>query len=110
LSAALESTGDSTKAVKAYRVVSHERLERKFEDVKRIAQFRSGARGWNARKIEIDTEAEFAASAERLEADLDQIDAATLSIETKAAVDMLSEAQMALEMVLTLNSRPKNDR
>jgi ATP-binding cassette subfamily F protein 3 len=81
-------------------MVSHERLERRFADIRKIAQFRSGARGWNARKIEIETEAEFAKSKERLEEDLSQLDAATLSAETKSAIDLLSEVQLALDMVM----------
>lgn len=99
LSKAVESQGDSTAPVKAYRQISHARLQRQLEEWRQIATRRSGARGKDARKELIVMEEKSAESLERLEADLEDVDPTVLSAETKGAVDMLSEVQSQLEMV-----------
>lgn len=50
LSSALENSNDPFAAVKAYRLLSHERLERTVNEARQIAARRSGARGLKARK------------------------------------------------------------
>lgn len=99
LSKAVESQGDSTAPVKAYRQIGHQRLEKRVEEWRQIAMRRSGARGKDARKELIVMEERFAGSLERLEADLEDVDSIVVSEETKGAVDMLSEVQSRLEMV-----------
>ena len=37
--------------VRALRKIRHERLEREFLEVEKAARLRSGARGWDARKV-----------------------------------------------------------
>lgn len=86
-------------AVRAYRQVSHARLERKLEESNLIATRRSGARGKKAREELIKMEEAFEQSKVRLDDDLAALDPATVSTETKAAVDMLAEIQASLELV-----------
>jgi len=99
LSKAVESHGDSTAPVKAYRQINNQRLQKQLEEWRQIATRRSGARGKDARKELIVMEERFAESLERLDADLSSIDPIVLSEETKGAVDILSDVQSQLEMV-----------
>lgn len=99
LSKAVESQGDSTAPVGAYRQIGHQRLEKRVEEWRLIAMRRSGARGKDARKELIVMEERFAESLERLEANLKDVDSSVISEETKGAVDMLSEVQSRLEVV-----------
>jgi ATP-binding cassette, subfamily F, member 3 len=99
LATALDAQGDPTKPVKAYRLLSHERLETKLHQSQQVALRRSGARGKDARKALILVEEELAASDERLKEDLSNIDTTVLSKETQAAADMLVEVQSQLEMM-----------
>jgi ATP-binding cassette subfamily F protein 3 len=50
LSAAFENTADPTAAVKVVRKLRHERRIRELEEAKKLATYRSGARGLKARK------------------------------------------------------------
>lgn len=99
LSKAVESQGDPTAPVKAYRQIGHQRLQKQLEEWRQIATRRSGARGKDARKELIVMEERFFESRERLETDLETVDSNVISQETKGAVDMLSEVQSQLEMV-----------
>lgn len=95
LSTALDAK-DPTAAVRAYRQVSHERLEKRLADARQIAKRRSGARGKEASKVQLRLEGEADASADRLTVtpSVDEI-----STETQKAAEMLSEVQTSLELV-----------
>lgn len=99
LSNALEASNDPLRVVKAFRQVSHERHERKTEEVRRLATRRSGARGWNSRKEQIASEESLRASQERLDADLGAISAEELSEGTQGAANMLADVQASLELM-----------
>jgi ATP-binding cassette, subfamily F, member 3 len=103
LSTALDGATDPTKPVKALRTVKHERLLRKLDETRQIALRRSGARGWDARKVLIATEEEVKASEEKLNEDLSDIEATVLSRETKEAAEMLADIQTALELVSVIS-------
>lgn len=98
LSEALESK-DPSLPVKAYRQLSHERLERRLAEARKIAERRSGARGATARRALNKTEDELAVSEARLKAGFKDLEPAEVSVDTNAAVDMLSEVQSALELM-----------
>lgn len=98
LSVALESR-DPTLPVQAYRRLSHERLEKRLQEARKIAERRSGARGATARRVLNSMEEEVAASEERMNEDLSSLEASVVASETKAAVDMLSEVSSQLEMM-----------
>lgn len=49
ISAALDNATDPSAAVRARRMVKHERLQRTLDEAHQIAQRRSGAKGWKAR-------------------------------------------------------------
>lgn len=93
---ALESK-DPALPVQAYRRLSHERLEKRLQEARKIAERRSGARGATARRVLNSMEEEVAASEERMRADLTSLDTGIVASETKAAVDMLSEVSSQLE-------------
>lgn len=95
LSAALDME-DPTAAVRAYRRVAHERLEKRLADVKQIAKRRSGARGKEASKVQLRLEGEVDASAARL---TEPLSVDEISDETQKSAEMLSEVQTSLELV-----------
>ncbi|KAF2398889.1 ABC transporter ATP-binding protein uup-1 [Trichodelitschia bisporula] len=99
LSAALDQQNDPAAPVRAYRQLSHERLEQKLRESQLIATRRSGARGAKARKVLIAVEEEFAASQERLTRNLSEIEPMELSSDTQAAAEMLGDIHSALEMM-----------
>ncbi|KIW04402.1 uncharacterized protein PV09_04680 [Verruconis gallopava] len=99
LASGIESQNDPLAAVRAYRTISHQRLGKKLDEMKMIATRRSGARGKKAREEQVKMEEEFEQSKKRLCEDLSLLDAAVISEETKAAVDMLSEVQSSLELI-----------
>jgi ATP-binding cassette subfamily F protein 3 len=99
LAAGVEHQADPLAAVRAYRQISHARLEKNLEESNLIATRRSGARGKKAREELIKMEEEFEQSKARLAADLSTLEPAAVSEETKAAVDMLSEVQSSLELM-----------
>jgi ATPase subunit of ABC transporter with duplicated ATPase domains len=98
LSEALDSK-DPSLPVKVYRQLSYERLERRLAEVRKIAERRSGARGATARRSLNKTEDELAVSEARMKADFKDLEPAEMSVDTTAAVDMLSEVQSALELM-----------
>ena len=56
LSKAIEDSDDPLAPVRAMREVRHERLQRDFFEVEKAARLRSGARGYDARKVLITYE------------------------------------------------------
>ncbi len=99
LSDAVESSTNPMAPVKAYRQVCHDRLAVQLKEAHRIAEYRSGARGKQARKELIKLEERFEESATRIEESENDIDATKLSEETQAAADMLSGVQASLELM-----------
>ncbi|KAF2670340.1 ABC transporter ATP-binding protein uup-1 [Microthyrium microscopicum] len=90
---------DSTSIPRAYRTISHQRLQRKWDEGNSYAERRSGARGKNARKALLIVEEELKMSQERLAEDLSKLDATVLSQETQAVSEMLADTHTALEMM-----------
>lgn len=79
--------------------MAHDRLERKLEEARRIAELRSGARGKDARAVLIKVEQEVAESNALLAEDVAALAPGVVAEETQLAVDMLADAENALEMV-----------
>ena len=79
--------------------MAHDRLERKLEEARRIAELRSGARGKDARAVLIKVEQEVAASSALLAEDAAGLEPGVVAEETQLAVDMLADAENSLEMV-----------
>lgn len=99
LTVALDATADPAATVRARRRLAHERLERKLEEARRIAELRSGARGKDARAELIRVEKEVAESEALLAEDAATLEPAVVAEETQLAVDLLADAENALEMV-----------
>lgn len=99
LSDAVEHSTDPLAPVRAYRKISHERLEVQLTEAHRMAERRSGARGKLARKELIKLEERLEESKARLTQDETEIDPTKLSEETHAAADMLTSVQSALELM-----------
>ncbi|KAK6343966.1 hypothetical protein TWF696_007617 [Orbilia brochopaga] len=101
LSKALDDTTTPFAAVQAYRTLSHARLERELARAKLIADRRSGARGWDARKALNKMEEEVLASQLSLAAlsenDSPTISAETIEAETRLAVQLLDDLQAYLD-------------
>lgn len=83
--------------MRAIRKLKHERLQRKHDEMSRIASRRSGARGAKARKELITADEEVAASAQLLEQPSSEIDPVAVQTETRTAVDTLAEIQSSLD-------------
>ncbi|KAK4493681.1 hypothetical protein PRZ48_014866 [Zasmidium cellare] len=97
LERALESSGsDSMAAVRALRKVEHERLSKRLDEWRQIAERRSGARGKDSRKVLIELEEEHKISEERLEGD---VSVEEMSSETQRAAELLSQVQTSLELM-----------
>ncbi|KAF3916846.1 hypothetical protein ABW20_dc0109658 [Dactylellina cionopaga] len=97
LSKALEDTSNPLSIVQAYRTLKDARLHRDFIRAKLIAERRSGARGWDARKFLNKMEEEVLASEMSLASINDTISAETIETETRLAVEMLDDLQMYLD-------------
>ncbi|KAF3940164.1 hypothetical protein ABW19_dt0202275 [Dactylella cylindrospora] len=97
LSKALEDSGNPLAIVQVYRNLKHARLERDFARAKLIAERRSGARGWDARKVLNKMEEDVLASQLSLTTVDDSLSAETLETETRAAAEMLDDLQMYLD-------------
>lgn len=96
LSYALEIGCDSLATVRAFREVSHRRLERKVENARRVAERRSGSRGKEASKVVLRLEERLVVS------ELKRSQKATpeeMSDEIQKAAELLAEIQASLEMV-----------
>ncbi|KAK6509014.1 hypothetical protein TWF481_003780 [Arthrobotrys musiformis] len=94
---ALDDTNNPLEIVKVYRKLRHERLSRDFERAKLIADRRSGARGWDARKVLNKMEDEMLASELSVTSIDSSLPATVLEEETRLAVEMLDDLQMYLE-------------
>ena len=99
LSEAVENERDPMAPIRAARRIKHERLTMQLKEAHRIAERRSGARGKLARKELVKFEERFEESKAKLEQDESEIDAETVSNETRDAADMLSAVQTTLEMM-----------
>ncbi|KAF1984916.1 ABC transporter ATP-binding protein uup-1 [Aulographum hederae CBS 113979] len=99
LSEALEGSNDPLKAVKAYRKVSHDRLERRTAEARQIAERRSGARGKDARKQLIKLEEQVETSLASLDFAVDDVNPDQMSEETQAAANMLADVLSSLELM-----------
>ncbi|KAF3912046.1 hypothetical protein ABW21_db0201461 [Orbilia brochopaga] len=103
LSRALDDTTHPFAAVQAYRTLNHARLERELARAQLIADRRSGARGWDARKALNKMEEEVVTSQLSLAAVLDDasgntaLPAETIENETRLAVQLLDELQAYLD-------------
>ncbi|XXG99023.1 hypothetical protein Hte_005357 [Hypoxylon texense] len=89
--------GDPFGALRAFRKVQHERLQKELFLRDKDARLRSGARGMQARKALIAMEkkvAEFKSDYEQKDED---ISPETLAKETNEAADMLAELQLQVE-------------
>ncbi|KAK6516299.1 hypothetical protein TWF506_006208 [Arthrobotrys conoides] len=94
---ALDDTNNPLEIIKVYRKLRHARLSRDFEKAKLIADRRSGARGWDARKVLNKMEDEMLASELSVTSIDSSLPATTLEEETRLAVEMLDDLQMYLE-------------
>lgn len=97
LEAALEaSSSETVAAVRALRKVEFQRLSKRLDEWRQIAERRSGARGKESRKVLIALEEEIKVAEERLEGD---VSVEEMSSETQRAAELLSEVQTSLELV-----------
>ncbi|WPA98822.1 uncharacterized protein RHO25_003435 [Cercospora beticola] len=96
LSAALESTVDPNAAVKAYRQIQHERLERRVHVIRQLALRRSGPKGRRTRDEQIKLEEELEISEARLN---DEVTVDELSEKSHKAAETLTDVQTALELM-----------
>ncbi|THZ00308.1 ABC transporter domain-containing protein [Aureobasidium pullulans] len=104
LSEAMDNIDDPTAMLKAYRELTHERLEREVEEAKLKASKTSGVRGLGARKALTTLEEELATASSRLDHlhisnGLDDEDSTTIKEETQKAIDMLADIQASLTSV-----------
>lgn len=97
LSDALEHSMDPRAVVRAYRQISHERLERRLKEAQLIATRRSGARGWDARKDLNEIEVQVEEAATLLLQPEDEIRPEAAEVESQAAVRMLDDLQSSLK-------------
>lgn len=95
----MENEEDSLAPVLAIRKLRHEQLQKKLFLAQKNAHLRSGARGLQARKELKAVETKVAASQDLLDQDPMSIDAETITIDTKAAVDQLEELQSQYDTV-----------
>ncbi|TIA59080.1 ABC transporter domain-containing protein, partial [Aureobasidium pullulans] len=101
LSEAMDNIDDPTAMLKAYRELTHERLEREVDEAKLKASKTSGIRGLGARKTLTALEEELATASSRLDHihisnGLDDEDSTTIKEETQKAIDMLADIQASL--------------
>ncbi|KAI5848038.1 ATP-binding cassette sub-family F member 3 [Tricharina praecox] len=96
LTVALESSSDSSAAAKAVRKLKHESRVCELEEAKKLAAYRSGARGLKARKELRLLEEELDAFLKMLDLD-EELDELTVAAETEVAVQMLHDLEASLE-------------
>ncbi|KAI1459349.1 P-loop containing nucleoside triphosphate hydrolase protein [Annulohypoxylon moriforme] len=89
--------GDSFGALRAFRKVQHERLQRELFLKDKNARLRSGARGMQARKALIAMEKKVAQFQSQYEEKDEDISPETLAKETSEAADMLADLQLQVE-------------
>jgi ATPase subunit of ABC transporter with duplicated ATPase domains len=83
--------------VTALRKIKHAQLLRDFQEVEKMARYRSGARGYDARKVLIAYEKKVEDSTAILNQRPEDVSTEEIEEETKAAVDMLADLQFQLE-------------
>ncbi|KAI1107752.1 P-loop containing nucleoside triphosphate hydrolase protein [Jackrogersella minutella] len=89
--------GDSFGALKAFRKVQHERLQKELFLKDKDARLRSGARGMQARKALIAMEKKVAEFRSLYEEKDEDISPEILAKETSEAADMLADLQLQVE-------------
>ncbi|KAI1770860.1 P-loop containing nucleoside triphosphate hydrolase protein [Hypoxylon cercidicola] len=89
--------GDPFGALRAFRKVHHERLQKELFRKDKDARLRSGARGMQARKALIAMEKKVAEFRSEYEQNDEDISPETLAKETSEAADMLAELQLQVE-------------
>ncbi|KAI4869367.1 P-loop containing nucleoside triphosphate hydrolase protein [Hypoxylon rubiginosum] len=89
--------GDSFGALRAFRKVHHERLQKELFLKDKDARLRSGTRGMQARKALIAMEKKVAEFRSEFEQKDEDISPETLARETNEAADMLAELQLQIE-------------
>ncbi|KAI0882753.1 P-loop containing nucleoside triphosphate hydrolase protein [Annulohypoxylon maeteangense] len=89
--------GDSFSALRAFRKVRHERLQKELFLKDKDARLRSGTRGMQARKALIATEKKVAKFQSQCEEKDEDISPETLAKETNEAADMLADLQLQVE-------------
>jgi hypothetical protein len=85
--------------VLAIRKLRHEQLQKQLFLAQKNAHLRSGSRGLQARKELKAIEAKVATSQNLLDQDPMSIDAETITIDTKAAVELMEELQSQYDAV-----------
>ncbi|KAI1446409.1 P-loop containing nucleoside triphosphate hydrolase protein [Annulohypoxylon stygium] len=90
-------SGDSFGALRAFRKVQHERLQKELFLKDKDARLRSGTRGMQARKALIVMEKKIAKFKEQYEEKDEDISPETLAKETSEAADMLADLQLQVE-------------
>lgn len=105
LSCALEIGSDPLAAVRAYREVSHWRLERKVENARQVAERRSGARGKDARKVLLRLEEELVVSELKRS---QEVTPEEMSDEIQKAAELVAEIQAALDLVSNRSASDKH--
>ena len=110
LTKALEQSTDALAPVSAFRKLKHQRYERALEEASSIAARRSGARGWEARKVLNEMEAQMVELTALLHQPEREINAETIEAETRGATEMLDEVQTLLQdnSSLTAESRARS--
>ncbi|QKX62157.1 uncharacterized protein TRUGW13939_09314 [Talaromyces rugulosus] len=99
LSRSVENEEDSLAPVLAIRKLRHEQLQKQLFLAQKNAHLRSGSRGLQARKELKAIEAKVAISQNLLDQDPTSIDAETITIDTKAAVDLMEELQSQYDTI-----------
>ncbi|KAI1383163.1 P-loop containing nucleoside triphosphate hydrolase protein [Hypoxylon trugodes] len=88
---------DSFGALRSFRKIHHDRLQKELFLKDKDARLRSGARGMQARKVLIAMEKKVAEFQTQYEQKEEDISPETLAKETSEAVDMLSELQLQVK-------------
>ncbi|KAL7628112.1 hypothetical protein AAE478_002309 [Parahypoxylon ruwenzoriense] len=89
--------GDPFGALRAFRKVHHERLQKELFLKDKDARLRSGARGLQARKVLSAMEKKVAEFKSQYEQKDEEISPETLAKETSEAADMLADLQLQVE-------------
>ncbi|MCJ1308183.1 hypothetical protein MMC25_001835 [Agyrium rufum] len=96
LSEAVEDVNNPLAAVRAVRKLRYQKMEKDLFEAQKIAQLRSGARGYDARKDLIVSENKLEEYDQLLHEEDDGIDSETIANDTDAAVNMLASIQSQL--------------
>ena len=88
---------DPIAPVAAFRKIKHEELLREFKEVEQMARLRSGARGFDARKVLLTYEKKVQDSEEGVKAVNEDLPNDELERDTTGAIDLLGQLQIELE-------------